>query len=275
MSQAHRSSRQSRSAQQARTTSQSTSTTDPADALVAQQRLGNQHVQDMLQARGELGGGVLDAFEGAFEGGGLGELPFRAELEALFGTSLGDVEAAVDPTAASSMGAAAATDGERVLFASANPTFEDVAHEVAHVMQHRGGGGSATAAVDSGGGMAEAGADRAVEQALSGERVNVQGSPDALIHRRPGNEREEDEEEQPSRQQPGGNGVTINGPVYGDVNTGNTTTNDCCPQGRDCDTDTRRRPRRRRRRRREEPRQRQDQRRYKSLYRLISVARCD
>src|SRR5688572_10596774 len=88
-------------------------------------------------------------------GGRAGALPYRSELEARYGEDLGDVEVVLG--AGSVLGqimASAATDGETIAFADTSPDLYTVAHELAHVLQHRSGGGAPTG-LDSAGGSAE------------------------------------------------------------------------------------------------------------------------
>lgn len=74
-------------------------------------------------------------------------LPYRTELEPLFGVDLGDIEAHVgEVDAVSELGGVAAAEGSIVAFAEANPTRETVAHEVTHAVQaDRGTAGGAPA----------------------------------------------------------------------------------------------------------------------------------
>jgi hypothetical protein len=72
----------------------------------------------------------------------VGDLPFRAELESRFGTSLEGVRVRVGPEAQAAvraLGAQAATFGHDIAFASTAPSIDLVAHELAHVVQQRSG----------------------------------------------------------------------------------------------------------------------------------------
>jgi hypothetical protein len=67
------------------------------------------------------------------------ELPHRAALEQLFGISFAGVQAYTGRharQATRALGANAYTVGNRIAFASPNPSREIVAHELAHVVQH-------------------------------------------------------------------------------------------------------------------------------------------
>jgi len=73
-------------------------------------------------------------------------LPYLEVLERAFGQSFADVEAHVGAgPELSALGARAATDGERIAFASQAPPLHTVAHEVAHVVQRRNAGGGPAA----------------------------------------------------------------------------------------------------------------------------------
>ena len=77
----------------------------------------------------------------AFSGSG-SEVPFRSEMEASFGTSFADVRVHTGEaarTAAAQLGAEAFTTGNQIAFVSSSPDRELVAHELAHVVQARGG----------------------------------------------------------------------------------------------------------------------------------------
>jgi outer membrane protein OmpA-like peptidoglycan-associated protein len=113
------------------------------------------------------------------------ELPYRAEMERAFGQDLGGVRTHLGRGAElAALGANAATMGERVAFASDAPGRALVAHEVAHVIQSRGGGGPAEAAgsVSSPDDPAEVEASMAGRAVLSGERPRITAAPAAAIH---------------------------------------------------------------------------------------------
>ncbi|HEX5058452.1 MAG TPA: DUF4157 domain-containing protein [Kofleriaceae bacterium] len=67
------------------------------------------------------------------------DLPFREEMEARFGQSFAQVRAHVDPAAAAAVGARAYTLGTDIVFATATPDRELVAHELMHVVQQMHG----------------------------------------------------------------------------------------------------------------------------------------
>ncbi len=102
-----------------------------------------------------------------------GPLPHQALLEARFGVELGDVRAHTDPASQAGVratGAEALTRGADVAFASASPSVETAAHEVAHVLQRRGAG--PVAGVDT----LEAQADDVAAQVARGDGpVDVAG----------------------------------------------------------------------------------------------------
>jgi outer membrane protein OmpA-like peptidoglycan-associated protein len=69
------------------------------------------------------------------------DLPYRADMEASFGTSFADVQAfrsSDSQAAADQLSARAYTVDNRVAFRDSNPSRELVAHELAHVVQGRG-----------------------------------------------------------------------------------------------------------------------------------------
>lgn len=118
-------------------------------------------------------------------------LPFQAQLEAAFGFSFGGVQAHVGTPEAraglSELGARAAAHGESVAFADGNPDLHLVAHEVAHVVQARNGGGGVQAratTVSEPGDAAELAADRAADAVVSGRPVPAVGTADGVtLHR--------------------------------------------------------------------------------------------
>ncbi len=68
------------------------------------------------------------------------ELPFRSELERMFGQRLSGIRVHVDEArVVRLLGGLAAADGDTIAFAEATPTKATVAHEVTHVLQQRGG----------------------------------------------------------------------------------------------------------------------------------------
>lgn len=94
-------------------------------------------------------------------------LPFLSEMERAFQQGFGSVQAYAGPTAAAAneaMGSQAFTRGERVVFADPAPSRQLVAHELAHVVQTRGGSGEGGPAAGP-----EADADAAAAAVLAGE----------------------------------------------------------------------------------------------------------
>ena len=132
-----------------------------------------------------------DAFAHATSGRA-SSLPMLAQVEAAFGVGLGDVRAHVGTPEArdglDALGARAAAFGDAVAFADAAPDLHLVAHEVAHVVQHRnsGGGGVQARALDVSqpGEAAEIAADRAADAVVRGLPVPDVGTAGALtLHR--------------------------------------------------------------------------------------------
>src|SRR5512140_23040 len=79
------------------------------------------------------------AEQGVASGGG--EVPFRSQMEAGFGTSFGDVSfhgGGAASEASRAIGADAYTMGNSIAMAS-SPTPQLVAHELAHVVQQKAG----------------------------------------------------------------------------------------------------------------------------------------
>lgn len=124
------------------------------------------------------------------------EVPHPRDMERSFGQDFGGVRAhrgQAAPLAA--MNAQAAARGDEVAFASSSPPLPLVAHELTHVLQHRGAGGCAAAdaiaarRIESGDGPAEREADamsRQVEERGLGVRLpSVTASPQAAVHRAP------------------------------------------------------------------------------------------
>ncbi len=105
-------------------------------------------------------------------------LPFRAELEASFGADLAEVNAWLGVDLDGIQGAAAAS-GTDVYFSTANPDRQQVAEEVAHVLQgHRGQG------VSRPGDTSEREAVSAAVGAARGEEVEVESESDGHgVHR--------------------------------------------------------------------------------------------
>lgn len=137
--------------------------------------MGNGFLAELL-SRGTLPD-PTDVFDNAADGGA--ELPFRTELELLFGTDLSDVDVTLGQgEAMDALGAHAATDGDRIVFGSGSPDRRRVGEEVAHVIQARNGpSGSAT--VSSPGDAAE----REARTAAGGGPVELAASPTVALMR--------------------------------------------------------------------------------------------
>lgn len=140
-------------------------------------------IEQKIQRR-EAGGGTPVDPAGAFAAatsGARGALPYRDEMQARFGADFGGVAAHVGRDL-SALHAHAATQGETVVFASATPDRETVAHELTHVLQARQGR-------DGGGALSDPGdasehEARAVASAFAaGGSIEVGAAPSAAIHR--------------------------------------------------------------------------------------------
>jgi hypothetical protein len=120
-----------------------------------------------------------------------GEVPYRAEMEAAFGRSFRGVIAHTGAEeACDGLQARAYAVGETIVFASASPDRETVAHELTHVLQHRAARGSSRggqSGVSRPGDASEREADRVAAQVAAGHAVRgpVAAAPSAAIHRRP------------------------------------------------------------------------------------------
>lgn len=119
--------------------------------------------------------------------GSAAPIPFCADMERSFGQDFGGVQAYLGRTdAAAGLRAEAATRGESVVFASAAPSRELVAHELTHVVQGRVHGGGALQgkdAVSSPSHAAEREADDVGARAARGEAVTVSARPEASVSR--------------------------------------------------------------------------------------------
>jgi hypothetical protein len=110
-------------------------------------------------------------------------------MESAYGTSFADVKAHVGGSEAQAglteLGARAATHGNDIAFRESNPSEELVAHELAHVVQQRKGGGVQCKAVDVSreGDAAEQRADAAAAAVVRGEPVPDVGTASGGIHR--------------------------------------------------------------------------------------------
>jgi hypothetical protein len=142
-----------------------------------QDRLGNAAVREVRHAApttaGPEGAVLAEARRGAPSA-----LPFRAEMEASFGANLSEVVAwlGVD---LSGVDAAAAASGSEVFFTDAAPGREQVAHELAHVLQQHEGSGTSRP-----GDASERDAVAAGAAAARGEKVEVAPAADGRgVHR--------------------------------------------------------------------------------------------
>jgi len=98
----------------------------------------------LMLKRGNKGGsgprGNAKATFGTATAGGGGKVPHKDAMEQAFGQSFDSVQAFTGKKdAMASLGANAAQHGEKVAFADSSPSKELVAHELAHVVQARGG----------------------------------------------------------------------------------------------------------------------------------------
>ena len=137
-------------------------------------------VADSVGAGGEKAAGVhgaenpTDVAEEGFQGKG-GPLPFQAQLERSFGVPLGGVQAHTDENAqhaSGKLGADAYASGNRVAFATPNPSMPLVAHELTHVLQHTGKGPAKKSTNGGAGGIETSGEHEAeaVESAVAAGR---------------------------------------------------------------------------------------------------------
>ena len=122
----------------------------------------------------------------AQEGGASDLLPHRQRMEKAFGEDFTGLSVSLGAAAElDAIDASAATDGDSVSFASASPAAEEVAHELAHVVQHRQHGGGAAEEVGAEGHEAEQEADLvAARVARGGEAGTMKQRPGARIQRR-------------------------------------------------------------------------------------------
>ncbi|HEU5056517.1 MAG TPA: DUF4157 domain-containing protein [Kofleriaceae bacterium] len=143
---------------------------------------------------GEQGAGSRDAVGAGFgspvppidDGAGGAPLPHRQQMERAFGEDFSGLSVSLGAgSALGDIDASAATDGTSVAFASANPGPEEVAHELAHVVQHRRNGGGGDRDHSDEGDPAEAEAELVAGRVARGQDAGaVKERADALIHRR-------------------------------------------------------------------------------------------
>jgi len=124
------------------------------------------------------------------------QLPYRAQMETAFGQDFSNVR--VKTGQARAMGqinARAAAQGEQVAFGDSTPSPQIVAHELAHVVQHRRHGGMGVQKkpmIASADNAAEREADMVGERVARGEAAgDITAQPEGAIHRfAPGGHRE-------------------------------------------------------------------------------------
>lgn len=124
------------------------------------------------------------SWRAATEGPG-GSLPERHAMEAMFGQDFSGVRAYFGRAAQlDALGALAATDGRRVAFASSMPDRRQIAHELAHVLQMRRGGGVADGdRLSEPDGAAEREADLVAARAETGAKLSVGVAAPPALHR--------------------------------------------------------------------------------------------
>jgi hypothetical protein len=109
-------------------------------------------------------------------------IPHRAEMEAAFGEDFSSVRAYPGQRALlGPLGARGATVGDEVAFDSVIPQAEVVAHELAHVVQHRRLGTGAVSGVNSPADPAEREAQAAARAAVAGGTIEVGEAPTAVV----------------------------------------------------------------------------------------------
>lgn len=118
--------------------------------------------------------------------GSFAEIPYRAEMESRFGTDFSSVQS-FSGRGLDDLGALAATRGEQVVFQSASPDRQTVAHELTHVLQSRQGLSSGGKAMSDPGDASEQEA-RKVEASVAGPEAGqsksaVSAAPSGAIHR--------------------------------------------------------------------------------------------
>ena len=113
-------------------------------------------------------------------------VPYRGEMEQIFGESFTGVEVALgDGRLAPATGAQAAAGDEAIAFASATPSRAQVAHELTHVVQRRraAAGSRATSAPDDASEIEASAIARRVSSAgPAPARVHVAAAPSAQVH---------------------------------------------------------------------------------------------
>jgi hypothetical protein len=110
------------------------------------------------------------------------ELPYRSEMERRFGRSFDHVRAHVDANATAAMGARAYTLGGRdIVFATATPDRELVAHELTHVVQQREGRARDVASDESEAQSVQQGGELAASPAAEGGESAAHLRKDAIL----------------------------------------------------------------------------------------------
>lgn len=128
-------------------------------------------------ARAEGAPELVRAIVGEARGG---ELPYRAEMEGLFGASFAGVRAHLGRPELRRVGAEAAQLDEDVVFADGRPARGQVAHELAHVLQTRRA--KAAAPLSRADDAAEREAHRVQEAVEQGRNVSVDNGASARVH---------------------------------------------------------------------------------------------
>lgn len=157
--------------------SQSRLRTSPSDAGAAastghasfSDRLGNAFRRQLLAQR------AMD--DGASDGGA--PIPFKDEMERAFGQDFTGVRAHYGRKTLRPAGMRAGARGDDVVFDGANPSKEQVAHELAHVVQTRNG--EAGTATSRPGDAAEREAVDAGKAVARGEAVEVSGAATGAV----------------------------------------------------------------------------------------------
>ena len=111
-------------------------------------------------------------------------MPYQGEMEAMFGEDLSGVKVSLRANEVlDGLQAHAATDGESIAFSTANPSKDDVIHEVAHVVQYRRNGkGTGISSPEQAG---EREAEQVAAQAKQGEPVEVTEASPGEVSRKP------------------------------------------------------------------------------------------
>lgn len=158
---------------------------DQLDAMAAVDEAGLKpdevnELGDEATAGGDSGG----AADGGDIPAGGSPLPHLDLMQQAFGEDLSDVRANLSQQGPlASMRAHAATDGESASFASSAPSAEDVAHEVAHIVQKRRNGATSEVA-NSPGQPGEREAESVAARAAAGQRVDVRQPQPGRVSRK-------------------------------------------------------------------------------------------